>query len=57
MHLRLKWANRDSHLGGLWHRMKCRCGRHEIHGGEQIQLGSKLVRVERRCRWCDATPT
>lgn len=57
MHLRLKWANRDHHLGDFWHRAMCRTGRHEIRGGEQMQLGSRVVRVERRCRWCDATPT
>jgi len=57
MHMRIRWANRNRHLDDVWHRLMCRAGRHEIHGGEQIQVGSRLVNVERRCRWCDAGPS
>ena len=56
-HLRTSWASSDKRPSDVWHRIKCRCGRHDIRGGEQIQLGSRFVNVERRCLWCDAEAT
>ncbi|MDQ4068173.1 MAG: hypothetical protein M3203_01640 [Actinomycetota bacterium] len=52
-----RWAaTRERGPGALWHRLRCRMGRHEMRGGHQMQLGSSFVFVERRCVWCDARP-
>lgn len=40
----------------LWRKVRCRTGHHDFRGGEQMQLGSRFVHVERRCIWCDAAP-
>lgn len=55
-HLRSWWASRDRHPGGLWRRTLCRFGRHQIRGGQQVQLGSRFVAVPRCCVWCGAEP-
>lgn len=52
-----RWStSRDRGPADVWHRMRCRMGRHEMRGGHQMQLGSRYVFVERRCVWCDAGP-
>ncbi|HVL07190.1 MAG TPA: hypothetical protein VM388_14470 [Acidimicrobiales bacterium] len=43
-------------LAGVWHRLRCRTGHHDVRGGGQMQLGSRYVLIERRCIWCDAPP-
>lgn len=43
-------------LAGVWHRLRCRTGHHDVRGGGQMQLGSRFVLIERRCIWCDAGP-
>ena len=48
------WANSSIQPADLWHRLQCQRGHHEFRGGEQVQLGSRFVFVERRCAWCDA---
>jgi hypothetical protein len=53
-YLRLPWSYSERSPGDVWHRMKCRRGRHEMAGGHAMQLGSTVVFVERRCRWCGA---
>ena len=55
-HMRLPWSYGDHTAVDTWHRMRCRLGRHEIRGGHTMQLGSAMVFVERRCRWCGAEP-
>lgn len=55
-HLRDRWANSEHRPVDIWHRCRCRFGRHEIRGGEQIQLGSRFEHIERRCRWCGTRP-
>ena len=55
-HLRFWWASCDRRPGDMWHRLRCRRGHHEIRGGQQMQLGSKFVHVERCCVWCGAKP-
>lgn len=55
-HVGAWWASRDRHPGGLWRRMRCRFGRHDIRGGQQMQLGSRFVNVPRCCVWCGAEP-
>ena len=55
-HLRFWWAARDARPGDMWRRMRCRRGRHEIRGGQQMQLGARFVNVERCCVWCGAKP-
>jgi hypothetical protein len=55
-HVRTWWASRDRGLGQVWHRVRCRYGRHDVRGGQQVQLGSRFVNVERRCVWCGALP-
>jgi hypothetical protein len=53
-----RWsAGRDRGPADLWHRFRCRTGHHEMRGGHQMQLGSRMVFVERRCKWCDASPS
>ncbi len=55
-HLRFWWAARESGRGTMWRRLRCRRGNHEIRGGQQMQLGSRFVHVERCCVWCGANP-
>ena len=53
-----RWsAGRERGPADLWHRFRCRTGHHEFRGGHQMQLGSRWVFVERRCKWCDAAPS
>ncbi len=54
--LRLPWAYGDRSAGDVWHRVQCRWRRHEMTGGHTMQLGSEVVFIERRCRWCGAEP-
>ena len=54
--LRHWWASGDKRPVDIWHRMRCRTGRHEIRGGHLMQFGSRFEYVERRCIWCDAAP-
>ena len=51
------WAATTVRPVDVWHRMRCRAGRHDFRGGHQMQLGSSFVHVERRCMWCDAEPS
>lgn len=53
-YLRLPWSYGDRSPGDVWHRLRCRRGRHEITGGHTMQLGSTVVFLERECRWCGA---
>ena len=55
-YLRLPWAYGDRSAGDVWHRVRCRCRRHEMTGGHTMQLGSDIVFIERQCRWCGAEP-
>jgi len=55
-HIRTWWACRERHPGDLWHRFRCRFGRHDFQGGRQIQVGGRLVSTERCCAWCSAKP-
>lgn len=55
--VRRRWADSDNTPADIWHRIRCRTGHHELRGGEQMQLGSRYVYLERRCIWCDAAPT
>ena len=55
--LRHVMANSQMQPADLWHRLRCRTGHHQFRGGEQVQLGSRFVYVERRCLWCDAEPS
>ena len=54
--LRSWWACRETGPADLLHRMRCRRGRHQIEGGQQIQLGGRFVNTERRCVWCGHKP-
>ena len=56
-YMRLPWSYSDRNVGDVWHRVRCRLGRHEIRGGHTMQLGSAVVFVERRCRWCGVEPS
>lgn len=55
-HLRTWWASRDRRPGGAWHGLRCRYGGHDVRGGQQVQLGSRFVNVERCCVRCGAVP-
>jgi hypothetical protein len=55
-YMRVPWSYGDRNAGDRWHKMRCRLGRHEIRGGHVMQLGSSMVFVERRCRWCGMEP-
>jgi hypothetical protein len=55
-YLCLPWSY-GRNTGERWHRMRCRVGRHEMAGGELMQVGGAEIFVERRCRWCEACPT
>lgn len=55
-YMRVPWSYSDRNVADTWYRVRCRFGRHEIHGGHVMQLGSTSVFVERRCRWCGAEP-
>ena len=45
------WAS--SRDVSLWRRLRCRGGRHEVLGGERMQVGGNFVFLAPRCRWCD----
>lgn len=53
-YLRMPWSYGDRSPSDFWHRLQCRRGHHDVIGGHTMQLGSTVVYVERRCRWCDA---
>jgi hypothetical protein len=53
----LPWSYSDRSAGDVWHRVQCRRGHHQIGGGHSMQLGSTVIFVERRCRWCGAKPS
>jgi hypothetical protein len=50
-YLWLPWSYGDRETGGRWHRMRCRLGRHQMDGGQTVQLDGEVVFIERRCRW------
>ena len=54
--LRNRWSSSSWTPIDLWHRLRCRTGRHDFRGGHQMQFGSRFEFVERRCIWCDAAP-
>ena len=52
-HLFLPWSYGDAGSPvDRWHRLRCRLGRHVMVGGHAMQIGSAVIFVERRCRWC-----
>ncbi len=53
-YLFLPWSYGEREPGERWHRVRCRFRRHEMAGGEMVQLGGEIVFLERRCRWCGA---
>jgi hypothetical protein len=53
-YLQLPWSYGDRRRSDVWHRMQCRRGRHQMSGGDTMQVGGALVFIERRCRWCEA---
>lgn len=55
-YLCLPWSYGDRDTVDLWHRLQCRRRRHEMRGGDTMQLGSTLIFMEWRCRWCGSTP-
>lgn len=55
--MRTWWACRESRPVDVWHRLLCRLGRHDVRGGQQIQVGGRFVHVERCCVWCRSKPT
>ncbi len=56
-YLCLPWSygEGDRQPGEAWHRMKCRLRRHQMTGGQMVQVGGELVFLERTCRWCGGT--
>ncbi|HTJ75161.1 MAG TPA: hypothetical protein VL337_07325 [Acidimicrobiales bacterium] len=56
-HLLLPWSYGDHDtLADKWRRLRCRRGRHEMIGGQTMQVGGSVTFLERRCRWCEAAP-
>jgi hypothetical protein len=55
-YMQMPWSWGDREPGDRWRRMRCRWGRHQICGGETMQVGGAVVFIERRCRWCGAQP-
>jgi hypothetical protein len=53
-YLCLPWSYGDRERRHLWRRLRCRRRRHEMEGGEIMQLDGAVVFIERRCRWCGA---
>ncbi len=53
-YLFLPWSygDGDRQPGETWHRMKCRLRRHQMTGGQMVQVGGEVVFLERTCRWC-----
>jgi hypothetical protein len=53
-YLFLPWSygEGDRQPGEAWHRMKCRLRRHQMVGGQMVQVGGDVVFLERTCRWC-----
>ena len=56
-YLNMPWSYGDRPERHFWHRVRCRLGRHEIHGGHPMQLAGELIFIERQCRWCGMEPT
>lgn len=55
-YLAMPWSYGDRGERDFWHRVRCRVGRHELHGGHPMQLAGAVVFVERHCRWCGVDP-
>jgi hypothetical protein len=55
-YLNMPWSYGDREERHFWHRLRCRLGRHELHGGHPMQVAGEVVYLDRRCRWCDAEP-
>lgn len=53
-YLCLPWSYGDRERRQFWRRLRCRRRRHEMGGGEIMQLDGAVVFIERRCRWCGA---
>lgn len=53
-YLSMPWSYGDRDTGDRWHRLQCRLGRHDMHGGHVMQVDGAVVFIERRCRWCEA---
>jgi hypothetical protein len=53
-YLRLPWSYGDRERTDVWRRIQCRLRRHEMRGGEHVQLSGEVIFIERRCRWCGA---
>ena len=53
-YLGMPWSYGDRDSSDRWHRLQCRRGRHEMHGGHTMQVDGAVVFIERQCRWCDA---
>lgn len=54
--LRMPWSYGDRGERDLWHRIRCRLGRHEPSGGHPMHVAGEVVYIERRCRWCGVDP-
>ncbi len=56
-YLFLPWSygDGDRQPGETWHRMKCRLRRHQMTGGQMVQVGGESVFLEASCRWCGTT--
>lgn len=56
-YLFLPWSygDGDRQPGEAWHRVKCRLRRHQMVGGQMVQVGGEVVFLERTCRWCGDT--
>lgn len=52
-YLSMPWSYGDRDSGDRWHRLQCRLGRHDMHGGHVMQVDGEVVFVERQCRWCE----
>lgn len=55
-YLRMPWSYGDRGERDVWHRIRCRVGRHEIAGGHAMQVAGTTIFVERSCRWCGVEP-
>ncbi|MGI8982954.1 MAG: hypothetical protein ACR2HM_00195 [Acidimicrobiales bacterium] len=55
-YLSMPWSYGDRAERDLWHRIRCRVGRHELYGGHPMHMAGAVVYVERSCRWCGVEP-
>jgi len=55
--LRTWWACRESTPIDAWHRLLCRFGRHDVRGGQRVQVGGRYVNTQRCCVRCRVTPS